>query len=176
MELRNKGTVQNVTNIKSNVCFCCKCILNIYVQLHIGTRYNRQWFAEFFATVFLIATLVKKPAPLKNCWIRHCWRFFPLSWKLVTICMCIPKIGSLLCVDCGILNLEFFFHMQHGIFIPKRLRTSHSCCFKASEAIEVKPKRMEYFIFSALSLPLSLSLSLNEFHNVMDTKCDHWHM
>ena len=35
MEIRNKGTVQNVTNIKSNVCFYYKCIINIYAQLQI---------------------------------------------------------------------------------------------------------------------------------------------
>ena len=35
MELRNKGTLQNVTNIESNVCFCYKCIINNYVQLQI---------------------------------------------------------------------------------------------------------------------------------------------
>ena len=35
MELRKKGTAQNVTNIKSNVCFCYKRIINIYVQLQI---------------------------------------------------------------------------------------------------------------------------------------------
>ena len=62
--------------------------------------------------------------------------------------MCIPKIGSLLCLDCEVLNMEFFFHKQYGIFIPKILPTSNSCCFKVNEAIELKPKRMEYFIFS----------------------------
>ena len=35
MELRNKGTAPNVTNIKSNVCFCYKCIINVYVQQQI---------------------------------------------------------------------------------------------------------------------------------------------
>ena len=35
MEIRNKGTVQNATNIKSNVCFYYKCIINIYAQLQI---------------------------------------------------------------------------------------------------------------------------------------------
>ena len=69
------------------------------------------------------------------------------------------KIGYLLRVDCEILNMEFFFHKQYGISIPKRFPTSKSCCFKANEAIELKPKRMEYsngtfatngvFIFSA---------------------------
>ena len=63
--------------------------------------------------------------------------------------MCIPKIGSLLSVDHEILNMEFFFHKQHGICIPKTLPTSNCCCFKANEAIELEPKRMEYFIFSA---------------------------
>ena len=60
--------------------------------------------------------------------------------------MCLPKIGSLPCVDREILNMEFFFHIQYGIFIPKRLP---ACCFKANEAIELEPDRMEYFIFSA---------------------------
>ena len=62
--------------------------------------------------------------------------------------MCIPKIGSLLTADREILNMEFFFHKQYGIFIPKRLPTSNSYCFKTSKAIELDPKRMEYFIFS----------------------------
>ena len=35
MELRNKGTAQNATNIKSNVRFCYKCTRDIYVQLQI---------------------------------------------------------------------------------------------------------------------------------------------
>ena len=63
--------------------------------------------------------------------------------------MCIPKIGSLLCVDREILNMEFFFHKQYGIFIPKRLPTSDSRCLKTNKAIELEPKRMEFFIFSA---------------------------
>ena len=63
--------------------------------------------------------------------------------------MCILKIGSLLCVDREILNMEFFFHKKYGIFIPKGLPTSNSCCFKATETIELEPKRMEYLIFSA---------------------------
>ena len=62
--------------------------------------------------------------------------------------MCIPKIGSLLCVDREILSMEFF-HKKYGIFIPKRLPTSNSCCFKVNEAIELEPKRMEHFIFCA---------------------------
>ena len=48
--------------------------------------------------------------------------------------MCTLKIGSLLCVDREVLNMEFFFHKQYGIFIPERLPTSNSCCFKANEA------------------------------------------
>ena len=55
--------------------------------------------------------------------------------------MCILKFGSLLCVDCEILNMEFFFHKQYEIFIPKT-PNSHG-------AIELKPKRMEYFTFPA---------------------------
>ena len=35
MELGIKGTAQNVTNVKSNLCFCYKFIKNIYVQLQI---------------------------------------------------------------------------------------------------------------------------------------------
>ena len=35
MEQRNKGTARNITNIKSNICFCYKCIVNIYGQLQI---------------------------------------------------------------------------------------------------------------------------------------------
>ena len=54
-----------------------------------------------------------------------------------------------MCVDREILNMGFFFHKQYGIFIPKRLPTSNYCCFNASEAIELEPKLMEYFIFSA---------------------------
>ena len=38
MELRNKRAAQNVTNIKLNVWFCYKCIINVYVQLG--------WFAK----------------------------------------------------------------------------------------------------------------------------------
>ena len=68
---------------------------------------------------------------------------------MVSISMRIPKIESLLCVDHGILNTEVFFHKQYGIFIPKRLPTSNSCCFKVNEAIELAPKRMEFSIFSA---------------------------
>ena len=30
MKLKNKGTAQNVTNIKLNVCFCYKCVIAIY--------------------------------------------------------------------------------------------------------------------------------------------------
>ena len=52
--------------------------------------------------------------------------------------MCMPKIRSLLCVDHKILNMGFFFHKQCGIFIPKRLPTSNSCCFKVNEAIELE--------------------------------------
>ena len=51
--------------------------------------------------------------------------------------MCLPKIGSSPCVYREILNMEFFFHKQYGIFIPKRLP---ACCFKANEAIELEPK------------------------------------
>ena len=60
--------------------------------------------------------------------------------------MCLPKIGSLLCVDREILNMVFFFHKQYEIFIPKRLPTPNS---KTNKAIELEPKRIEYFIFSA---------------------------
>ena len=70
------------------------------------------------------------------------WRFFPLSRKLVSISTCTPKIGSLLCVDCEILNREFFFHKQYGTFIPKWLPTSNSCCFKTNKAIELEPKQI----------------------------------
>ena len=63
--------------------------------------------------------------------------------------MCIPKIGFLLCVDREILNMEFFFHKQYGIFIPKILPNSNSCCFKFNEAIEPEPERMDNLIFSA---------------------------
>ena len=58
--------------------------------------------------------------------------------------MCIPKTGSLLCIDHEILNMEFFFHKQYEVFIPERLST------QSQKAIELEPKRMEYFIFSAL--------------------------
>ena len=63
--------------------------------------------------------------------------------------MCIPKIGSLLCVDCEILNMTLLFKKKYGIFIPKRFPTSNSCCFKANEAVELEPKRLDYFIISA---------------------------
>ena len=63
--------------------------------------------------------------------------------------MCISKIGSLLCIDREIFNMEFFFHKQYGIFIPKRFPTSDPCCFKANEAIELETKLMEYSTFSA---------------------------
>ena len=59
------------------------------------------------------------------------------------------RIGFLLCVDREILNMESYFHKKYGIFIPKRLPNLNSCCFKASEAIELEPKTMAYFIFSA---------------------------
>ena len=64
--------------------------------------------------------------------------------------MCIPKIESLLCVDREILNMEFFFHKQYGIFIPKRLPDPISCCFKTNKALELEAKRIKYFMFSAL--------------------------
>ena len=54
--------------------------------------------------------------------------------------MCIPKIRSLPFVDREILNMEFFFHKQYGIFIPKRLPFSNPCSFKTNEAIELEPK------------------------------------
>ena len=76
-------------------------------------------------------------------------QFFPLRRKLVSISMCIPEIRSLLSVDREIFSMDHFFHKQYGTFIPKRLPTSKSCCFKSIEAIELEPKRMEYFIFSA---------------------------
>ena len=76
-------------------------------------------------------------------------QFFPLRRKLVSISMCIPEIRSLLCVDREIFSMDYFFHKQYGIFIPKRLPTSKSCCFKSIEAIELEPKPIEYFIFSA---------------------------
>ena len=60
--------------------------------------------------------------------------------------MCLPKIGSLLCVDREILDMVFFFHKQYEIFIPKRLPTPNS---KTNKAIELERKRIEYFIFSA---------------------------
>ena len=63
--------------------------------------------------------------------------------------MCIPKLGSSLCIDREILSMELFFHKYYGIFIPKRRPTSNSCCFKVIKAIEIEPERMEYFIFSA---------------------------
>ena len=63
--------------------------------------------------------------------------------------MCIPKIGSLLCVDREVLNMEFFFYKQYGIFTPKRPSTSNSRCLKTNQAIGLEPKRMKYFIFSA---------------------------
>ena len=63
--------------------------------------------------------------------------------------MFIPKIGSLLSIDSETLKMEFFFHKQYGIFIPRRLPTSNCLCFKANEANEREPKQMEYFIFSA---------------------------
>ena len=63
--------------------------------------------------------------------------------------MCIRKAGCLLCVDRELLNMEFFFHKQDGIFILKRLPTSNSCFIKTNEAIELEPKRMEYLIYSA---------------------------
>ena len=34
---------------------------------------------------------------------------------------CIPKFGSLLCIDREILNMEYFFHKQYGTFIPQKL-------------------------------------------------------
>ena len=40
--------------------------------------------------------------------------------------------------------MEFFFHKQYEVFIPERLSTQNQ------KAIELEPKRMEYFIFSAL--------------------------
>ena len=66
--------------------------------------------------------------------------------------MCIPKIGSSLCLDREILIIEFFFHKQYKLFIPKNLPTSNTFCFKANEAIELELEleRMEYFIFFAL--------------------------
>ena len=45
--------------------------------------------------------------------------------------------------------MEFFFHKQYEIFTPKRPPTSNSCCFKTNEAIELEPKPMKYFIYSA---------------------------
>ena len=63
--------------------------------------------------------------------------------------MCLPKIGSLLCLDHKILDMVFFFHKQYEILIPKRLPTPNSCCFKTNKPIELEPKRIEYFIFSA---------------------------
>ena len=48
-----------------------------------------------------------------------------------------------------LLNMEFFFHKQYGIFILKRSLTSNYCCFKGNDAAELEPKRMEYFIFFA---------------------------
>ena len=63
--------------------------------------------------------------------------------------MCIPKIWSLLCVDCEILNMEFFFQKEYGISVPKRLLTSNYC-FKANKVVELEPKRMEYLSFSGL--------------------------
>ena len=77
------------------------------------------------------------------------WRFFPLSRKLLITSMCISKIKYLLCIDCEILNMGFFFHKQYGIFILKRLPPANYCCFKANETIKLEPKRMKYFIFSA---------------------------
>ena len=77
------------------------------------------------------------------------WKFFALSQKLIRESICIPKIASLLHVDREILNMEFFFHKQYGIFIPKRLPTSNSPCSKTNKAIELESKRMEYFIFFA---------------------------
>ena len=62
--------------------------------------------------------------------------------------MCMPKKGSLLCVDLEILNIEFSFHKWYGIFVPKRLPTSNSRCFKADAAVELQLKGMGYFIFS----------------------------
>ena len=47
------------------------------------------------------------------------------------------------------LNMEFFFHKQYEIFTPKRPPISNSCCFKTNEAIELEPKPMKYFIYSA---------------------------
>ena len=66
--------------------------------------------------------------------------------------MCIPKIGSSLCLDREILIIEFFFHKQYKLFIPKSLPTSNTFCFKGNEAIELELEleRMEYFIFFAL--------------------------
>ena len=63
---------------------------------------------------------------------------------LVSISMCIPKIGYLLSVDREILNMEFFFHKQCVIYILKILPASNSCCFKVNEVIELEPKWIEY--------------------------------
>ena len=45
--------------------------------------------------------------------------------------------------------MEFFFYKQYRTFIPKIPPTSNSSCFKATEAIDLEPKQIEYFIFSA---------------------------
>ena len=62
------------------------------------------------------------------------WRFVPFSRKLVSISICMPKIGSSLCVDRKILNMKLLFHKQYRIYIPKGFLTSNSFYFKANEA------------------------------------------
>ena len=64
MELRNKGTVQNVTIIKSNVCLWYNCITNIYVQL--------QMVIDFYASIIYV---VKGGGRGDNTQVGKIWSF-----------------------------------------------------------------------------------------------------
>ena len=74
------------------------------------------------------------------------WRFFPLSWKLVSISTWIPKIRSLLCVDREILSMEFFFH-KNGIFISSLIKTPNFklLLFQSQWSYRTRTKTNEIF-------------------------------
>ena len=128
------------------MCFCYKCIIGIY---HFRSAPKIIQTLKFLTFQSFIARFFSLCKP-KTCSLGSCSSLF--SGKIIQLNRNIhvhPKTGSLLCIDCEILNMEFFFHKQYGILIPKRLPTWNSCCFKINKATEIKPKRMNCFIFSA---------------------------